>query len=188
VVTTRRRFQAELAYLTVKHVRLYYLNTLCVACARAREQINAIPSCILVCHGLWSWPFLYIRNINDTRYLSEGFFVESIELYRQHPDLREIMSNEYGNRNLKSYAYGALVNLCKAMNPNVNRDFVHNKIAITLFFSLSLINMPLSTVTLLLWELDFIDFNMHIHTTLIAWSFFFYHKYYGARRPRWTSG
>jgi hypothetical protein len=66
--------------------------------------------------------------MSDIRYLSKEFLVEFIELYRQHLSWK-IKSKEYTNKNLQNEAYDALVNLCKTIDLNPNRDLVSKKIS-----------------------------------------------------------
>jgi hypothetical protein len=66
--------------------------------------------------------------MSNTRYSSKEFLVESVELYRQHRSLWKIKSKEYANKNLKNEAYDVLINLCKTVDSNANRDFGSKKV------------------------------------------------------------
>lgn len=64
----------------------------------------------------------------DTRYWSKEFMTNFIEEYKSHPCLWKIKAKEYTNKNLKNEAYEKLVNMCKNVFPEANRDFVVKKI------------------------------------------------------------
>lgn len=66
--------------------------------------------------------------MSDTRYWSKEFTTTFIEKYREYPCLWKLKSKEYLNKNLKTAAYDNLVELCKPVYPEANRDFVVKKI------------------------------------------------------------
>lgn len=63
-----------------------------------------------------------------TRYLTKDFISNFLEKYREFPCLWKIKSKDYTNKNLKNKAYDELVDLCKTVYPDANRDFVVKKI------------------------------------------------------------
>ncbi|KAL1509993.1 hypothetical protein ABEB36_004653 [Hypothenemus hampei] len=66
--------------------------------------------------------------MTDTRYLSEEFTKNFLDIYKSYPCLWKIKSKDYTNRNLKNAAYDKLVEYCKPIIPDVNRDYVVKKI------------------------------------------------------------
>lgn len=64
----------------------------------------------------------------DIQHWSHDFFCEFIDLYRSYPCLWQIKSKEYSDRNKKALAYAALINKCKELDPQANKDFVTKKI------------------------------------------------------------
>ncbi|KAK5648065.1 hypothetical protein RI129_002957 [Pyrocoelia pectoralis] len=64
----------------------------------------------------------------DSRYWSKEVVTNFIEIYKNHPCLWKIKSKDYTNRNLKNAAYNELVDFCKTINPEANRDYVVKKI------------------------------------------------------------
>jgi len=66
--------------------------------------------------------------MSDTRYWSKEFTTTFLEKYHEFPCLWKIKSKEYLNKNLKTSAYDELVELCKQIQPDANRDFVVKKI------------------------------------------------------------
>lgn len=67
-------------------------------------------------------------NNVDTRLLSRGFLAGFIDIYRENTALWKIKSKGYQNRMLKQRGYEALVNYCKPVFPEADRDFVTKKI------------------------------------------------------------
>lgn len=65
--------------------------------------------------------------MSDTRYWSKEFTTTFLEKYHEFPCLWKIKSKEYLNKNLKSAAYDELIELCKTIHPETNRDFVVKK-------------------------------------------------------------
>jgi len=66
--------------------------------------------------------------MSDTRYWSKEFTTTFLEKYHEFPCLWKIKSREYLNKNLKTSAYDELVELCRQIQPDANRDFVVKKI------------------------------------------------------------
>lgn len=66
--------------------------------------------------------------MSDSRYLTKEFISDFLEKYRGFSCLWKIKSKEYTNKNLKNKAYDELVELCKTVYPDANRDFVVKKI------------------------------------------------------------
>lgn len=66
--------------------------------------------------------------MGDSRYWSKEVITNFIELYKSYPCLWKIKSRDYTNRNLKNAAYNKLVDFCKSINPEANRDYVAKKI------------------------------------------------------------
>lgn len=66
--------------------------------------------------------------MGDSRYWSKEVITNFIELYKSYPCLWKIKSRDYTNRNLKNAAYNKLVEFCKSINPEANRDYVAKKI------------------------------------------------------------
>ncbi|KAF5277243.1 hypothetical protein FQR65_LT00351 [Abscondita terminalis] len=64
----------------------------------------------------------------DTRYWPKEFLTKFIEKYKSYPCLWKIKSKEYTNKNLKNVAYESLVEMCRNIYPEANRDFVVKKI------------------------------------------------------------
>jgi len=64
--------------------------------------------------------------MSDTRYWSKEFTTTFLKKYREFPCLWKIKSKEYLNKNLT--AYDELIDLCKTIYPEANRDFVLKKI------------------------------------------------------------
>lgn len=64
----------------------------------------------------------------DIRHWSHDFFCEFLDLYRSFPCLWQIKSKEYSDRNKKAQAYAALIEKCKELDPQANKDFVTKKI------------------------------------------------------------
>ncbi|XP_050307343.1 uncharacterized protein LOC126744056 [Anthonomus grandis grandis] len=69
-----------------------------------------------------------LLKMSDTRYLPKNVLNKFIEVYREHPALWKIKSKDYTNKNLKNVGYDALVNICKEVEPNANREYVSKKI------------------------------------------------------------
>ncbi|KAI4459756.1 hypothetical protein MML48_6g00005452 [Holotrichia oblita] len=67
-------------------------------------------------------------NMTDSRNWSKEVVTHFIEMYKSFPCLWKIKSRDYTNRNLKNAAYDKLVEFCKTINPEANRDFVVKKI------------------------------------------------------------
>ncbi|KAF5270362.1 hypothetical protein FQR65_LT05550 [Abscondita terminalis] len=64
----------------------------------------------------------------DARYWSKETITSFIEIYKSYPCLWKIKCKDYTNRNLKNAAYDKLVEFCKTINPEANRDYVVKKI------------------------------------------------------------
>jgi hypothetical protein len=64
----------------------------------------------------------------DSRCWTKEFVTDFINLYMQMPCLWRIKSRDYTNKNLKNEAYDKLVEFCKPVFPDANRDFVYKKI------------------------------------------------------------
>ena len=62
------------------------------------------------------------------REAEKKFFRECIEVYREHPVLWNIKSEDYSNRRMKEEAYGVLVNKFKEKYPTWGREEVKKKI------------------------------------------------------------
>lgn len=59
---------------------------------------------------------------------SNEFWEEFINLYRQFPCLWDVKSKHYADRNLRNAATEKLVEKCKTINPQANKEFVVKKI------------------------------------------------------------
>ncbi|XP_044747449.1 uncharacterized protein LOC123308724 [Coccinella septempunctata] len=65
----------------------------------------------------------------DVRLWSVELIADLINLYKSHPCLWKVRSEEYKNRNLRNEAFRTLIDFCKARGfPEANRDFVMRKI------------------------------------------------------------
>lgn len=54
--------------------------------------------------------------------------IQFIDIYRKHPSLWKVKSNEYKNRNLKNKGYDELVEFYKQYEPKADRDTISKKI------------------------------------------------------------
>ncbi|XP_030747080.1 uncharacterized protein LOC115875704 [Sitophilus oryzae] len=64
----------------------------------------------------------------DSRYWSKDFIRHFIEIYKSYPCLWKVRSKDYTNKNLKNKAYEKLVEVCKTIYPEANKDYVIKKI------------------------------------------------------------
>lgn len=64
----------------------------------------------------------------DTRYWTKEFLTDFISLYKSHPALWKVKSKEYANKQLKEEAYMELINKCRTVYPQADRNFVFKKI------------------------------------------------------------
>ncbi|XP_068202902.1 uncharacterized protein [Palaemon carinicauda] len=64
-----------------------------------------------------------------TKYLTQDFVTEFIELYRLHPCLWKVKSENYFNKSKKQAAYEELLEVCKKIDENADVDFVKAKIS-----------------------------------------------------------
>lgn len=70
----------------------------------------------------------FTGNMTDSRYWFKEVTTKFIEIYESHPYLWKIKSGDYTNRNLKNAVYDKLVEVCKIINPEANRDYAVTKI------------------------------------------------------------
>lgn len=66
--------------------------------------------------------------MGDSRYWSKDFVRHFIEIYKSYPCLWKVRSKDYTNKNLKNKAYEKLVEICKTIYPDANKDYVIKKI------------------------------------------------------------
>ena len=66
--------------------------------------------------------------LQPTKYLSQNFVTEFIELYRLLPCLWKVKSSDYFNKAKKQAAYEELLEVCKKIDKNADVDFVKAKI------------------------------------------------------------
>lgn len=64
----------------------------------------------------------------DSKGWSKELTVQFIEIYKSHPCLWKVKSRDYTDRSLKTKAYDKLVEFCKTINPQANREYVAKKI------------------------------------------------------------
>lgn len=64
----------------------------------------------------------------DSRYWSKDLITKFIEVYKSNPCLWKVKCKENANTNLKNIAYDQLIDICKIINPEANRDCVVKKI------------------------------------------------------------
>lgn len=66
--------------------------------------------------------------MGDSRYWSKEFIRHFIEVYKSYPCLWKVRSKDYTNKNLKNKTYEKLVEVCKTIYPDANKDYVIKKI------------------------------------------------------------
>ncbi|KAJ8936959.1 hypothetical protein NQ318_015621 [Aromia moschata] len=71
---------------------------------------------------------IYFCTMTDCRYWSKDLLTNFIEVYKANHCLWKIKSKEYTNKNLKTIAYDKLIDICKTVNPEANKDYVVKKI------------------------------------------------------------
>lgn len=57
----------------------------------------------------------------------KDFWKEFIELYESFPCLWDVKKKDYSNKHLKNEAMDVLVEKCKSVFPNANKEFVEKK-------------------------------------------------------------
>jgi hypothetical protein len=77
----------------------------------------------VICFVLFSAK-LKMGDNSDTCFMLKEFLTDFIEMYKQHPALRNTKSKEYCNKNLKNKGYEALIAFCRNVYPLANREFV----------------------------------------------------------------
>ncbi|RZB40369.1 uncharacterized protein BDFB_005149 [Asbolus verrucosus] len=66
--------------------------------------------------------------MTDLRQYTKKFLVEFIDLYKSHPTLWQIKNKEYRDKAKKAAAYELLVNKCREVEPDCDKDTVVKKI------------------------------------------------------------
>lgn len=64
----------------------------------------------------------------DLRHYSKCFIKEFIELYQSQPSLWQMNNQNYRNRAKKAAAYQILINKCKEIEPNCDKETIVRKI------------------------------------------------------------
>ncbi|XP_044268020.1 uncharacterized protein LOC123013520 [Tribolium madens] len=66
--------------------------------------------------------------MTDLRQYTKVFLKEFIDLYKSHPALWQIKNKDYRNREKKAAAYEVLINKCREVEPDCDKDTVVKKI------------------------------------------------------------
>ena len=78
---------------------------------------------------MWRLPSMEcLSKMTDLRQYTKKFLIEFIEVYKAHPALWQIRNSAYRDKAKKAAAYELLVNKCREVEPDCDKDTIVRKI------------------------------------------------------------